>query len=127
MEFVTVVNRTQRSLSGMWDGKTYVVQPGKSSHPIIIAEAIKRANPIMGSDNPLTGQLQYLIGIEEQSDECSPIEQSSEIELFNRQLMKNAVPIMVVPGNVGMFSVKRSDMAPLLAGGTNAESGFVKP
>lgn len=121
--FVTVVNRTTRKLKGRWDGRTYKVPPGKSSHPLIIAEAIKRANPIMGSDNPVTGTLQYLVGIEEQGDDCSPIEQSNEIELYNRQLQKNAVPIMIIPGNTGMFSVKRSDIASELP----LDSAFVKP
>lgn len=121
-EFVTVVNRTTRNLEGMWDGRTYVIPPGKSSHPLIIAEAIKRRNPIMGSDDPTTGQLQYLVGIEEQGDPTAPIEQSDEIELFNRRQYKNAVPIMVVPGNVGMYSVRRSEVANPLP----TDSSFVK-
>jgi hypothetical protein len=125
-QFVTVVNRTSRKLSGMWDGKTYTVEPGKSAHPSIIANAIKRANPVMGSDDPTTGQLQYLIGIEEEGDPITPIEQSDEIELFNRKLQQNAVPIVIVPGNTGMYSVRRGDMASLAVGGPT-ESTFVKP
>lgn len=121
-EFVTVVNRTTRTLEGMWDGRTYSVPPGKSSHPVVIAEAIKRRNPIMGSDDPTTGQLQYLIGIEEQGDPITPIEQSDEIELFNRRQYKNAVPIMVVPGNTGLYSVRRSDVSAALP----LDSSFVK-
>ena len=123
MELLTVVNRTQRNLFGMWDGKSYVVPPGKSSHPAIIAEAIKRANPIMGSDDPLTGQLQSLVGIEEQGDPITPIEQSDEIELYNRRLAANAVPIMIIPGNTGLYAVKRAEVASTLP----ADSTFVKP
>lgn len=123
MEYLTVVNRTSRPLSGTWDGREYIVQPGKSSHPAAIAEAIKRRNPIMGSDDPSTGVLQYLIGIEENGDPCTPIEQSDEIELFNRRLAKNAVPIMIVPGNVGMYSVTRNQVAPTLP----QDATFVKP
>lgn len=110
MEFLTVVNRTARPLSCTWDGRTYIIQPGKSQHPATVAQALKRANPIMGSDDPYTGVLQYLVGIEEESDPIDPIEQSNEIELFNRKAQKNAVPIMIVPGNVGMFSVKQQDV-----------------
>lgn len=111
MEFFTVVNRTTRPLSAMWDGRTYTVQPGKSQHPNAVAQALKRANPIMGSDDPYTGTMQYLIGIEEESDPITPIEQSDEIELFNRKAQKNAVPIMIVPGNVGMYAPRHADVA----------------
>lgn len=123
-QFVTLVNRTQRDLQGTWDGRTYVVQPGKHSLPPLIAEAIKRRNPIMGSDDPTTGQMQYLIGIEEQGDPTDPVEQSDEIELYNRRRYKDAVPIMVVPGNTGMYSVRRADVAgtPL-----STDSSFVNP
>lgn len=122
-QFVTIVNRTKRNLEGMWDGKTHTIPPGKSSLPLIIAEAIKRKNPIMGSDDRVTGQFQYLVGIEEQGDPTTPIEQSDEVELFNRGNYKNAVPIVIVPGNVGMYSVKRNDVASELP----LDSAFVKP
>lgn len=124
--FVTLVNRSSRTLSGTWDGRTYEVTPGKHALPPTIAEAIKRRNPIMGSDDLVTGQLAYLIGIEEYGDPTTPIEQSDEIELFNRRQQKNAVPIMIIPGNTGTYSVKRNDMAPLTVGGP-AEAVFVKP
>lgn len=123
MELLTVVNRTKRPLSGKWDGRDYTVPPGKSSHPAVIAEAIKRANPIMGSDDALTGQLQSLIGIEEQGDPITPIEQSDEIELYNRRLQANAVPIMIVPGNTGLYAVRGQDVtAPL-----PSDHALVKP
>ena len=123
MEYVTVVNRTRRELTGVWDGIRHTVVSGKNAFPLAIAEAVKRQNPIMGSDDPMTGHLQYLVGIEEQGDDCSPVEQSDEIELYNRQFLKNAVPIQIVPGNVGMYSVKRNDMGPTLP----LDSAFVKP
>lgn len=127
MQFVTVVNRTQRDLEGTWDGRTYTVPPGRNSFSLIVAEAIKRRNPIMGSDDPTTGQFQYLVGIEEQGDDCSPVEQSSELELFNRKNYRNAVPIMVVPGNTGMYSVKRNDFPSLPTMSGPVASGFVNP
>lgn len=126
-QYVTVINRTSRDLQGVWDGRTYTIQPGKNSYPLYVAEALKRANPIMGSDDFTTGQLQYLVGIEEHGDPITPIEQSEEIELYNRKLQRNAVPIMVVPGNIGMYSVRRSEMAPVSIPGAPVESTFSKP
>ncbi len=90
-----------------------------------MAVIFKSQNPIMGSDDPETGNLVYLIGIVDDGDDCSPIEQSEEIELYNRKNRPQAVPVMVVPGNVGMFSVRRSSVAGELPldGGSN----FTKP
>ena len=122
MQMLTVVNRTSRNLSGKWDGRDYIAPPGKSAYPRTIAEAIKRANPIMGSDDPITGQLQYLIGIEESGDPTSPIEQSDVIELFSRPPQKDDTPIIVIPGNSGMYSVKRAEVAAALP----KDSNFVK-
>ncbi len=107
----------------MWDGREYTVAPGESAHPLIIAEAIRRANPIMGSDDQMTGQLQYLIGIKDHGDPIDPIEQSDEIELYTRRQQRNAVPIMIVPGNQGMYAVKASNVRNPLPN----ELGFVKP
>jgi len=123
VEFVTLFNRTQRDLEGTWDGRTYTAKPGKNAYPLAIAEAIKRRNPIAGSDDAMTGNFQHLLGIEEQGDDCSPIEQSDEIELYNRRLQKNAIPIMVIPGNTGMYAVKRADFPTPLT----QDSTFVKP
>jgi hypothetical protein len=58
-----------------------------------------------------------------QGDPIDDIEQSSEVELYNRSHFKNAVPIMIVPGNTGMYSVRRSDVAANLS----SDSAFVKP
>ena len=107
---MTIVNRTfkpARALKARWDGKTIEIPPGKSSQPAIIALAAKMQNPILGSDDPMTGELQYLIGVEEVGDDCTPIEQSNEIELYNRKNLGNAVPVMIVSGNTGLYSVKR--------------------
>ena len=120
MQYLTVVNRTSRPLSCTWDGKQTVCPPGKQSFPEVIARKLKYDNPIMGSDDPSTGQLQYLIGIESEGDPLTPIEQSDEIELYNRRQMKNAVPVVVIPGNTGgLYNIARSPQ-PL-------DSSFVKP
>lgn len=104
-ELVTLVNRSSRALDGMWDGRTYTIQANAEIQvPVTIAEAIKRRNPIMGSDDPHTGQLQYLVGIKEQGDDCTPVEQSKEIELFSSQRLRGAVPVMIIPGIGGLYS-----------------------
>ena len=112
MEFLTVVNRTSRPLSCTWDGKQHTIPAkSKTSQPAIIARKLRNDNPIMGSDDPSTGQLQYLIGIEEEGDPITPIEQSDEIELYNRRLQAKAVPIMIIPGNTGgLYNIPRSPL-----------------
>src|SRR5882672_558313 len=105
MEYVTIVNRTKRVLEGTWDGRTHQVQPGETPNiPLLVAEAIKRRNPIMGSDDFTTGELKYLIGIKEQGDPITPIEQSQEIELYSSQRLRGAVPVMIVPGAGGLYT-----------------------
>ena len=127
MEFQTVINRTSKDLIVTWDGKRTKIVPGKNSLPLIVAEAAKRQNPIMGSLDPFTGLCQYLLGIEEQGDDCSPIEQSpSAIELMNRSKMKNARPTEVVPGDNGLYSVRDLAPGPAISNGP-ISSSFVKP
>jgi hypothetical protein len=121
MEFQTVVNRTTKDLNVTWDGKRTRLAPGKNSLPLIVAEAAKRQNPLMGSLNPFTGLCDYLVGIEEQGDDCSPIEQSTAIEVMDRSKMKNTRPTEVVPGDNGIYSVR--DIAQSLP----LDSTFVKP
>jgi hypothetical protein len=103
MRFVTAVNRTNKTLHGCWDGKHYNVPPGKNALDEQRARAVKLQNPIMGSDDPLTGNLDYYIGVEEDGDDCSPVEFSKEIELYS-SLRSKAVPVMIVPGKAGMFN-----------------------
>lgn len=102
MRFVTAVNRTDRALAGCWDGKHFNVPPGKNALDEQRARAVKLQNPIKGSDDPLTGNLEYYIGVEEDGDDCSPVEFNNEIELY-RSLRSKAVPVMIVPGKVGMY------------------------
>jgi hypothetical protein len=106
MDLVTVVNRSKKPLEAVWDGKRYALPPGKSAHPAVVAEAAKRQNPIMGSEDPYSGEMQYLIGIEEYGDPCDPAEQTSEIELMSRRKLHGARQIEVVPGTSGLFSVR---------------------
>jgi len=77
MEYVTLVNRSSKTLEGVWDGRHYDLKPGKHSFPEAMAMKFKDQNPIMGTEDPMSLQRQHLIGIEEFGDNCSPIEQST--------------------------------------------------
>jgi hypothetical protein len=105
MEVVILINRTSKQVEGMWDGKPYKIKAhAKEALPLIVAEAIKRQNVVMGSEDPYTGAMEYLVGIEEQGDDCSPIEQSKSITRMNRKVMgKNEE---VIKGDNGIYSVR---------------------
>jgi flagellar basal body rod protein FlgF len=106
MEYLTVVNRTSKNLFVTWDGRRTALAPGKNQLPAIVAEAAKRQNPIMGSEDPVTLSMRYLVGIEEQEDDCSPIEQTNAVQRIDRSKMTNARPVEVVPGDNGIYSVR---------------------
>lgn len=126
MNHVTLVNRTSKTLVGIWDGRRHDIVPGKNSFPEIMAEKFKAQHPVMGSENPFTLDKDYLLGIEEAGDPTTPVEQSGAIERFNRDLL-GGPPVEVVRGN-GLYAPTGIDAAakPITVGGA-AESGFVKP
>jgi hypothetical protein len=73
----------------------------------------------MGSEDPFTGEMLYLVGIEEQGDPVTPIEQTKSITRMNRvPLGKDEI---IVKGENGIYSVR--DVAQNLP----ANSAFVKP
>jgi hypothetical protein len=106
MRYVTLVNRTSKILTGTWDGKTHNIHPGKNSFPEFMAQKFKDQNPIMGSQDPYSMELQYLVGIEEEGDPTSPVEQSDKIELLDRSRLRNAVPVVVIQGE-GLYNRNR--------------------
>lgn len=103
-QHVTLVNRTSKPLKGVWDGRHYTLAPGQHSFPEIQAMKFKEQNPIMGSEDPYTMQKEYLIGIVEQNDDISPIEQTNSVERWNRSKLVGAKPVEIVQGN-GLFNV----------------------
>jgi hypothetical protein len=105
MRIVTVVNRTNKPLQGCWDGKHFEVAPGRSALNEQMARAAKLQNPIKGSDDPLTGNLDYYLAVEEDGDNTSPVEFSKDVELY-QNLRSKAIPIMIVPGKAGMYSAE---------------------
>lgn len=118
-EFVTLVNRTSKTLEGLWDGKHYELKPGKHAFPDTLAQKFKEQNPLMGSEDPGTGQMEYLMGIEEHNDDCSPIEQAAKIERWDRNKMTGPA-VDVVKGKGGLFASERNASLPI-------EGAFVKP
>lgn len=111
-QFVTLVNRSTKNLTGTWDGKQHTIVPGKHSFPAFMAQKFKEQNPVMGSANPqsedpTTGRyqdMQYLIGIVEEGDDISPIEQSTSVEQWDRGKLIGARPSMIVQGDNGIYS-----------------------
>jgi hypothetical protein len=105
MELVTVVNRSSKPVKGMWDGKVEILAPhAKGAFTTLVAEAFKRQNAVMGSEDPFTGEMQYLVGIVEQGDPITPIEQTAVITRMNRGPMKKNEE--VVKGDNGIYSVR---------------------
>lgn len=119
MKFLTLVNRTSKRLTGTYDGRHYIIELGRNSFPELHALKFKEQNPIMGSQDPYSNRMDYLVGIEEQEDDCSPIEQSSSIELWDRSKLQGPA-VDVVKGKGGLFANERQSALPL-------ESAFVKP
>ena len=109
-ETVTVVNRTSKVLLGVWDGRHNDIPLGESKWTKLEAEAFKRQNPLMGSGDPrdteagMTGKMQYLIGIKENRDPITPVEQTNAVERWDRNRMYGARPSEVVPGDNGLYS-----------------------
>jgi hypothetical protein len=120
MEVVTLVNRSSKPVKGLWDGKPYILAPnGKVALPVVVAEAIKRQNVVMGTEDPFSGEMECLVGIVEQGDPLTPIEQSRAIT--RRELAKDE---LVVPGKAGMYaSEARSSALPV---GGQVETTFGK-
>lgn len=127
MEYLTIVNRSSKTLKGTWDGRHYDIAPGKHSFPVIQAEKFKEQNPVMGTDNPYSAMStkQYLIGIVEYNDDITPIEQTDAIELWDRSKMPNN-DVRVIRGN-GMYSPRMDSSASAFNAGGPVETGFAKP
>lgn len=117
----TLVNRTSKTLNGTWDGRTYDLTPGKHSFPEIQAVKFKDQNPLMGSLDPYTGNMIYLIGIEDLNDDCSPIEQSDAIEQWDRKKL-GGLPVEVRPASGIPFANERHN--PLTKPGSPVDSTF---
>lgn len=113
---VTLVNRTSKNLTGLWNGRHYTITPGRHEFPLYKAEKFKLQNPLMGSEDPYTLRVDYLLGIEEEGDDTTPLEQSDAIEKWDRSKLPNS-KVDVVPGRNGIYSAR--DVATALPAATN--------
>lgn len=124
MNYVTVVNRSSKILKGTWDGRHYDIAPGSHMFPETMAMKFRDQNPIMGSEDPYTLQKQYLIGIIEMKDDCTPIEQSDKVEIWDRSKMSPQKQNVQVVHGEGLYSPQRDGKATLPLDGS---SNFTKP
>lgn len=120
-DFVTLVNRSSKTLKGVWNGRHYDITPGKHEFPEIQAQKFKDQNPIMGSENPWSGEKQFLIGIVESGDDITPIEQSDAISLQDLTEKIRSGELKIVKGN-GLYRPVQDASVPL-----PADLGFVAP
>lgn len=108
MELVTVVNRTNKPLEVLWDGKVRAIPVGKSLHAVEVAKKAKEQNILMGSQDPRDPRsVVYLVGIEEWKDDCSLLADSRPrgIERWDRSLMPGGhAAVQYVPGRTGYMS-----------------------
>lgn len=122
MRYVTAVNRSSKTLTGTWNGRQYSVEPGKHMFPENVAKALKRQNPIMGTQDNRFLTMKYLIGIEDYGDDCSPVEQSASAELWDRNTLppekRNAE---IRPGDNGIYSGRD------VASNQSPDTAFVMP
>lgn len=113
---VTLVNRSSKTLTGTWDGRQYDLIPGRHAFPAHIALKFKLQNPVMGSEDRFANHTDYLLGIVEEGDPITPIEQTDAIERWTRteQEMQR---VEVIPGKTGVYSGR--DVASSLPNATN--------
>jgi hypothetical protein len=128
MQYVKIVNRTTRKLRATWDGRVYEIAPGAHSFPQIVADAFKRQNPIMGSEDPYDMVMDYLVGIEEAGDPITPLTDEEafpkELERWNRKKLIGAKPSEVVAGKAGLYAHEKNTSISSLG---QATGGFVNP
>lgn len=108
-EIVTVVNRTSKKLNGCFDGKHYTLPPGEIPGRYTYEQALffRAQNPIMGKSSPLDDwntRSEYLIGIKESGDDCSPTEQTNAPQRWDSDLVNGRGRYEVVPSRAPQFS-----------------------
>ena len=117
-QYVTLVNRTKKAtLQGTWDGRRYEIKPGKNAFPEIMARKFKDQLPVMGSEDPKSLERLYLVGIEEDGDDCSPIEQSDAASLMDIKKIDGASTLKTSAG--GLYNHEKHSAQPI-------DSNFVK-
>lgn len=122
MQYVTLINRSSKTLEGVWDGKRHKIVPGKNSFPEAMARKFRQQHPIMGTEDPVSLERQYLLGIEEDGDDCSPIEQSTAETLIDMSKFREQFPEAEVlkTSAGGLYAHERNS-------NIGEASSFVKP
>ena len=115
-ESYTIVNRTSKKIEGVWDGRHYELAPHESRQfDELICYAFKKQNLQLGSLDPRSGAVTFLVGIKELGDPCDPLKQEilinpktgkPEVEIWNREHLTGSRPSEVVPGDNGLYQVK---------------------
>lgn len=103
-QMYTVVNRTSKTLYGTWDGRKYPIAPGKHEFPDYKAMKFRDQNPQMGSEDVRTGHIEYLLGVIEEGDDISPIEQTDAVEKWDRKTLGGSKQVEIVAGDNGLYS-----------------------
>ncbi len=104
-QIVTLVNRTSKLLHGTYNGRPYDLPPGESRYSRQEAIFFRYQNPIMGLGTPLedwSSKSEYLIGIKEDDDPISPIEQTDAPQRWDTRMVNGANTEVVRPrgGNI---------------------------
>lgn len=97
-EFVAVLNRSSKEVTGMFDGRRYTWAPHETKTlPYGIAELCKRQNPIMGTEdfNDIRSS-EHLLAILPDGDDATAAEQSDAIERYDRDTVPLAANDQVV-------------------------------
>lgn len=129
MEMVTVINRTSKPLEVLWDGKVRPIPVGKSSHSAVVAQKAKEQNVLMGSQDPRTGDIVYLVAVEEWNEDDSPVEANpNPKERWNRKLLPGGeAAVREEVGRTGLFSGRdvQSKLSPDTSFTPNSDSGKI--
>ena len=133
MEAYTIVNRTSKTLQGVWNGRHYELKPYESREfEDLVCYAFKKQNPQMGSLDPRSGMITFLVGIKEIGDPCEPLDKEKEtvidpttgkpaVEVWDCTKLTGARPSEVVAGDNGLYSLKDWKQP------QNRDVGFVDP
>ena len=110
MALLTVVNRHETPVVGMWDGQEYVVTD-RLTVPDFIAWHLKKQSIIQ--DNPvMPGDNIYRLGIAEVGDDVGRIDGDLPAESLDRRDFEEFRKVRLVPSGIRMSRPEpRGDMA----------------
>ena len=100
-EFVNVVNRSKSELTVTFDGRSFVLQPGKNTIDACMAGHARRQHRIMGTEDP-SNPLDFDSLVALPGDDDSPAEQSNKIEAMDRRLMPEGQRNQLLAALVGL-------------------------